>query len=223
MGGLKAKTMDSKQIREELFQRYPRLRSCEEEFDEAYRALLGCYKSGGKLMVAGNGGSAADSDHLTGELTKSFKFSRKVDADLEKRLVGLYGDDGRELASRLEGGLMSIPLTQFAGANTAFMNDVSPEAAFAQLAQVFGRPGDVFLGISTSGNSKNILLALMAAKARGVTTIALTGETGGKAKGLADINIRVPETETFKVQELHLPVYHALSSMVEADLFEPKV
>jgi len=118
---------------------------------------------------------------------------------------------------------MCIPLTQFAGANTAFMNDVLPEAAFAQLVQTFGRKNDVFIGITTSGNSRNIMLALMAAKARGVRTVCLTGKAGGKCREYADVSICVPETETFKVQELHLPVYHALSSMAEADLFESKI
>ena len=134
----------------------------------------------------------------------------------------LYGDDGVELSKNLEGGLKAIPLTVFNAANSAFNNDVAPEAAYAQLVQVFGREGDVFLGITTSGNSKNIILALMAANARGMTTVALTGSKGGKCVGLADICIRVPEDETFKVQELHLPVYHALCAMVESALFSER-
>ena len=220
---MKAKVQSSEQIREELFQRYPCLTFCGKEIDEAYRLISECYRKDGKLLLAGNGGSAADSDHFTGEMTKSFRFNRALDRGFEENLVDLYGDEGKELAENLEGGLMAIPLTQFAAANTAFMNDVSPESAFAQLVQTFGRKEDVFVGISTSGNSKNIVNALMAAKARGVRTICLTGKTGGRCKDLCDICICVPETETFKVQELHLPVYHALCSMVEADLFESKV
>lgn len=219
---MKAKTMDSKQIRDELFQRYPALVSCQKEFDEAYSVILDCYRKDGKLMLAGNGGSAADSDHFTGEMTKSFKFSRRLDSGFEQKLESLYGDEGKKLAENLEGGLMCIPLTQFAAANTAFMNDVLPEAAFAQLVQTFGRENDVFIGISTSGNSRNIILALMAAKARGVRTVCLTGATGGKCREFADVCICAPETETFKIQEYHLPIYHALCSMVEADLFESK-
>ena len=219
---MKAKTQTSEQIREELFRRYPCLASCEKEFDEAYGLILSCYRNGGKLLLAGNGGSAADSDHFTGEMTKSFRFIRALDKEFEENLADLYGDEGRKLAENLEGGLMAIPLTQFAAANSAFMNDVSPESAFAQLVQTFGRKGDVFIGITTSGNSGNILKAVMAARARGVGTVCLTGETGGKCKDLCDICIRVPETETFKVQELHLPVYHALCAMTEAALFESK-
>ncbi len=220
---MKAKVQNSEQIRSELFQRYPSLTFCEKAIDEAYRLILSCYRADGKLILAGNGGSAADSDHITGEMTKSFRFNRAIDAELGRNLEGLYGDEGKELAANLEGGLMAIPLSQFAAANTAFMNDVSPEAAFAQLVQTFGRKNDVFLGITTSGNSGNIVKAFMAAKARGVRTICLTGKTGGRCRDLCDICICVPETETFKVQELHLPVYHALCSMVEADLFDSKV
>lgn len=220
---MKAKVQNSEQIRSELFQRYPNLIFCERAIDEAYGLILSCYKADGKLLLAGNGGSAADSDHFTGEMTKSFKFNRAIDAGLGRNLEEMYGEEGKELAENLEGGLMAIPLSQFAAANTAFMNDVSPESAFAQMVQTFGRKNDVFIGITTSGNSGNIIKALMVAKACGVRTICLTGKTGGRCKDLCDVCICVPETETFKVQELHLPVYHALCSMVEADLFDSKM
>lgn len=219
---MKAKVQNSEQIRSELLRRYPSLTFCEKAIDEAYGLILSCYRADGKLLLAGNGGSAADSDHFTGEMTKSFKFNRAIDAELGRKLEEIYGEEGKELADNLEGGLMAIPLSQFAAANTAFMNDVSPESAFAQLVQTFGRKNDVFIGITTSGNSGNIIKALMAARARGVRTVCLTGETGGRCRELCDVCICVPETETFKVQELHLPVYHALCSMVEADLFDSK-
>lgn len=211
--------VDSSVIADELFTRYPSLNSCRESIIDAHKMLLYSYERGGKLLLAGNGGSAADSDHISGELNKSFRFKRPVDDCLASELERLYGEDGKLLTASLEGGLPAIPLTLFNASNSAFNNDVSSESAYAQLVQVLGNKGDVFLGITTSGNSGNIVKAIMAAKARGLFTIALTGETGGKCKGLADICICVPEKDTFKVQELHLPVYHALCAMVESDMF----
>ena len=219
---MNAKKVEPESILQELIDRYPALEACRESIVQAFDALVRTHGSDGKLLIAGNGGSAADSDHISGEMTKSFRFKRALDPALQSRLEELYGDDGVELSKNLEGGLKAIPLTVFNAANSAFNNDVAPEAAYAQLVQVFGREGDVFLGITTSGNSKNIILALMAANARGMTTIALTGSKGGKCVGLADICIRVPEDETFKVQELHLPVYHALCAMVESALFSER-
>lgn len=211
---------ESSEISKELFERYPNLNSCRDSIIEAYEILLSSYRDGGKLLSAGNGGSAADSDHISGELNKSFRFKRPVDDEFASELERLYGDDGKNLVHSLEGGLPAIPLTLFNASNSAFNNDVSSESAYAQLVQVLGNKGDVFLGITTSGNSGNIVKAIMAAKARGLFTIALTGETGGKCKDIADVCIRVPEKETFKVQELHLPVYHALCAMVESDMFQ---
>ena len=135
-------------------------------------------------------------------------------------MTRLYGKDGEALIAQLEGGLPTIPLTSMPALSTAYANDTSGTACFAQMTQSLGREGDVLLAISTSGNSQNILLAVMAAKARHMTAICLTGRSGGKCRGLADICICVPEDETFKIQELHLPVYHALCAMAEASLFE---
>ncbi len=217
---MKKKELNSAQLKSELLNRYPQLTYCEEAFDAAYKALLKCYKGGNKVLVAGNGGSAADSEHIVGELMKSFLFIRKLDDDFTGELKKLYGEDGEKLIKQLEGGLPTIPLTSMPALSTAYANDTSGTACFAQMTQTLGRDGDVFIGISTSGNSENILLAIMAAKARRMTTICLTGKSGGKCKNLADICVCVPEDETFKIQELHLPVYHALCAMVEADLFE---
>ena len=214
------KTMDSAAIEKELFERYPELTVCKDSFEDAYRALLSCFRNGGKLLLAGNGGSAADSDHISGELNKSFMFRRALDEEFVRNLEGLYGDEGKELSKNLEGGLPAIPLMGMTATNSAFANDTDPKAAVAQLVQVLGRKGDVFLGITTSGNSENIVKAIMAARARGLTSIILTGEKGGRCRDMADICIRVPENETFKVQELHLPVYHALCLMIEADIFD---
>ena len=219
---MKGKQKNSDELREELFGRYPVLESCRASIIEAYNLLLALYKNGGKLLIAGNGGSAADSDHISGELTKSFLFDRVISPELYDNLVKMFGDDGKELSKHLEGGLPVVPLTVLTASNTAFSNDTDPKAAFAQLVNALGKKGDVFLGITTSGNSDNIIKALMVAKAKGMTAIALTGRTGGKCKGLADICICAPEDETFKIQELHLPIYHALCTMVEAELFEER-
>lgn len=219
---MKKKEQNSVEIKSELMRRYPDLESCEAEFEAAFFALLTCYRNGGKLLIAGNGGSASDSEHITGELMKSFLFNRKIDLEFQENMEAEFGKDGQELASQLEGGLPTIPLTSMSAISTAYANDVNGAATFAQLTQVLGRKGDVFLGISTSGNSKNIIYALMAAKARGMKRITLTGASGGRCIEHSDICIRVPEIETFKIQELHLPIYHALCAMLEAELFEER-
>ena len=210
------------ELREELFQRYPVLNPCRDSIDDAYKTLITLYKNGGKLLLAGNGGSAADSDHISGELTKSFLFKRSIPKELEDTLVKMFGEEGKNISENLEGGLPAIPLTTMNASNTAFANDTDPKTSFAQLVNAIGKEGDVFFGITTSGNSGNIINALMVAKAKGLRTIALTGRTGGKCKGLADVCICAPEDETFKIQELHLPIYHALCTMVEAELFEER-
>ena len=220
MDAKKVKT--SQEIFSELFVRYPELEVCKKDIEAGYRVLLESYMNGGQLLIAGNGGSAADSDHISGELTKSFMFKRAVDPALVSKLEELYGDAGKELVKNLEGGLAAVPLPTMNASNSAFANDVNWEAAFAQSVNALGHCGDVFLGITTSGNSANIVNALMVAKAKGVKTIVLTGKTGGKCKGLAEVCVIVPENETFKIQERHLPIYHALCAMVEADLFEPR-
>lgn len=219
---MKKKEKNSQQLMDELFERYPQLISCREDFIKAYECLKSGYSSGGKLLAAGNGGSAADSEHIVGELMKSFLFNRKINTDVQKELAQSFGDDGEQLANKLEGALSAIPLTSMPALTSAFANDVDAAVSFAQMLYGYGRKGDVFLGISTSGNSRNIIYALMTAKAMGIPSIALTGGNGGKCKELADIVICVPESETFKIQELHLPIYHALCSMLEADFFEER-
>ncbi len=219
---MKKKEKNSVQLKDELFERYPQLISCKSGFIKAYECLKNSYSSNGKLLVAGNGGSAADSEHIVGELMKSFLFNRKIDGDFETSLAEQFGETGIQLAQKLEGTLPAIPLTSMPALTSAFANDVDAAVSFAQMIYGYGNKNDVFLGISTSGNSKNILYALMVAKAKGIASVALTGGTGGKCKELADITICVPESETFKIQELHLPIYHALCSMLEADFFEEK-
>lgn len=199
----------------ELIERYPALATCEKDIRAAADAIINSYKAGGKLIVAGNGGSAADSDHITGELLKSFVKKRKPEQKFLDALSAIDPDTGSYLSDKLQGSLPAIALTNNSALMTASLNDVDGNVLFAQQVMGFGKKGDVFLGISTSGNSKDVIYALAVAKALGVKTVALTGKTGGKCKAVADISIVVPENETFKIQELHLPVYHALCLTIE--------
>ena len=217
---MKRKLIDAESIAQELFARYPALRCCESEFRDAFALMKRSFANGGKLLVAGNGGSAADAEHIVGELMKSFRFSRAVCPDVSECLASEFGREGDALAKKLEGALPALPLTSMPALTTAFANDVDAAVDFAQKLYGYGHRGDVFLGITTSGNSRNILYAMMTARAMGIGTVALTGKTGGQCKTLADISICVPETETFLIQEYHLPVYHALCAMLEAVFFE---
>lgn len=199
----------------ELIERYPALAACEKDIRAAAEAIIESYKAGGKLIVAGNGGSAADSDHITGELLKSFVKKRKPEEKFLAALSSIDSDTGTYLSDKLQGSLPAIALTNNSALMTASLNDVDGNVLFAQQVMGFGKKEDVFLGISTSGNSKDVIYALVVAKALGVKTVALTGKSGGKCKELADISIVVPQSETFKIQELHLPVYHALCLTIE--------
>lgn len=202
-----------------LVQRYPVLDICKEDIEKAYRILEECYTHDGKLLIAGNGGSAADSEHIAGELMKRFKTPRPVPADFAEKLQEVDSIRGPELAKNLERGLMAIPLVAHEALSTAYINDVDGLGVFAQQLYGFGRSGDVFLGISTSGNSKNVMSATVVARALGLKVIGLTGAKGGELADVADVAIRVPETETFMIQELHLPVYHCLCLMLEERFF----
>ena len=205
-------------VLEDLFARYPALTVCRNGVYAAAEALCASFRAGGKLLVCGNGGSAADAGHITGELMKSFLLPRPADEATVSALAA-YGDAGRELAGKLEGGLPAIALTVHTELMTAVANDTAAETVFAQQVMALGRPGDVLLAISTSGNSRNCVAAAMTAKARGMTVIALTGAGGGKLGGIADVTIAVPDSETFRVQEYHLPVYHALCAAAEKEFF----
>ncbi len=184
--------------------------------------LRACYERGGKLLIAGNGGSAADCEHIAGELMKRFQKPRPVDAAFARRLTEIDPVRGQNLAANLERSLMAIPLVAHEALTTAYINDVDGLGVFAQQLFGFGRPGDVFLGISTSGNSENVIAATVVARAVGIGVIGLTGETGGELASCCDVVIRVPERETFRVQELHLPVYHCLCMMLEEHFFGRK-
>ena len=202
-----------------LIERYPRLECCRNDVVKAYETLEKCYAHDGKLLIAGNGGSAADSEHIAGELMKRFSISRPVSVDFAEKLVSIDAERGKGLAQKLERGLMAIPLVAHEALTTAYINDVDGQGVFAQQLFGYGREGDVFLGISTSGNSKNVMLATVVARALGIKVIGLTGAKGGELASVADVAIKVPEDETYKVQELHLPVYHCLCLMLEDRFF----
>lgn len=204
---------------DKLIERYPQLIVCKEDIEKAYQILEVAYGNGRKLLVCGNGGSASDSEHIVGELMKEFKLKRKVYSDHALALMEIDPELGKVLAENLQGALPAISLTGHSSLQTAFMNDAVPELVFAQQVNGYGRPGDVFLGISTSGNSKNVLYAAVNAKAKGLKVIGLTGAKENKLMKFADVCIRVPETETYKIQELHLPVYHCLCLMLEEKFF----
>ena len=205
---------------EQLMERYPELACVRSEIEEAYRILEESYLGGGKLLVAGNGGSAADAEHIVGELMKGFVKRRPVDESMKEVLRDADPELGEELGDKLQEGLPAICVMGHTALTTAFANDVDAVMACAQQVNVYGKPGDVFLGISTSGNSKNILYAAVTAKAKGMKVIGLTGKDGGRLAELCDAAIIVPEQETYKIQELHLPVYHALCLMLEERFYE---
>lgn len=203
----------------QLIERYPQLNQVERDIESAYNLMEESYTSGGKMLIAGNGGSASDSEHIVGELMKAFVLPRKLPQEYQNRLKEVDAELGKELADKLQGALPAIAVVDHVALSTAYLNDVDPMLGFAQQVNGYGVEGDVFLGISTSGNSKNVLYACTVAKAKGMKVIGLTGGNGGKLKDMADVAIVVPEKETFKIQELHLPIYHALCLMLEERFF----
>lgn len=202
-----------------LVERYPSLAPIKDDIVAAYLLLAESYQNGGKLLIAGNGGSAADAEHMVGELMKSFKLRRKVENDFAQKLIAEDQELGKVLAENLQGALPAIALDGHLSLSTAYMNDCEPLLCFAQQVNGFGRPGDVFVGISTSGNSINVLYAAVAARAKGMKVLGLTGANDSKLKELSDVCIQVPQTETYMVQELHLPIYHCLCLMLEDKFF----
>ena len=196
----------------ELFCRQPALEACCVDVVAAFEVMLAAYRSGGKVLTCGNGGGAADAEHIVGELMKRFRKHREIPAAIAAKLRP-------ELAAKLEGALPAISLVSMEGLLTAFANDVAWETAFAQQVLALARPGDVLVALSTSGNSANCVAAAEVMRAVGGRSIALTGQAASRLSDVCDVAIRVPETETFRVQELHLPVYHALCAMLEEELF----
>jgi D-sedoheptulose 7-phosphate isomerase len=202
-----------------LLERYPRLQTCEQQLRAAFDLLAAAYRNANKLLVCGNGGSAADSEHIVGELMKGFLKRRPISAAHAEKLEAAGGGAGKEIAGRLQGTLAAISLPSQMSLLTATANDGDYDLTFAQQVYGLGRPGDVLLAISTSGRSKNVCNAVIVAKAFGLKSIALTGSSGGDLAPLADVAIKVPSDNVAEIQELHLPVYHWLSTQLEATFF----
>jgi D-sedoheptulose 7-phosphate isomerase len=211
--------MNTDQILTEMLNRYSQLDHLKEPIKIAAETIIKTFQNGGKLLVCGNGGSCSDADHIVGELMKSFEGRRPLSQPLQEKLKQLSPETGAMLAEKLQQGLPAISLTVHSALITAIANDISGEVIYAQQVVGFGNQGDVLLGLSTSGNSQNVIDAMIVAKAKGMTTIGMTGETGGKMREWSDILINVPEKRTAFVQELHLPVYHAICMMIETEIF----
>lgn len=203
-----------------LIERYPVLEVCKEDIISGYELLEECYTKGGKLLIAGNGGSAADAEHIAGELMKRFKRPRPIPNELKEKLIEIDPIRGKNLSKNLERPLMAIPLVAHEALTTAYINDVDGLGVFAQQLYGYGKEGDVFLGISTSGNSKNIMNATVVARALGLQVLGLTGKSGGELKDVSNICVKVPEIETYMIQELHLPIYHCWCLMLEDYFFK---
>lgn len=202
-----------------LISRYSELSVVKNKIIEAYQILENCYANSGKLLIAGNGGSAADAEHIVGELMKGFKLPRKQDPEFAEKLIKENSELGTVLAEKLQGALPAIALDGHPALSTAYMNDCEPLLCFAQQVNGYGKKGDVFLGISTSGNSKNILYASTTAHAKGMKVIGLTGSKNSSLEQMSDVCIKVPQAETYMIQELYLPVYHCLCLMLENEFF----
>lgn len=206
-------------IIDDLMERYPALITCKASILVSAEQITACYRNGGKLLVCGNGGSAADADHIVGELMKGFLLRRPVGEAFRNAYRTLFPGQEEDFCARLQGALPAISLCAHSALMTAYANDVADDMIYAQQVLGYGCKGDLLVAISTSGNSANIVNAVKAAKALGVVTIALTGAGGGALKSLCDVAVTVPDTETYRIQEYHLPVYHALCAIAEQEFF----
>jgi len=209
----------SRRYIEEIVVRYPALEVCFEAIVRGTEIIIECYRNGGKLLLCGNGGSAADCEHIVGELMKGFCLSRKLSAEKAARIRNVLLEDADDLISHLQEALPAISLISHTSLSTAFSNDLSADYCFAQQVYGYGRPGDVLIAISTSGNSKNVIFASQIAKSIGMKVLALTGQNGGKLKAWSDVLINVPSNITHHIQEYHLPIYHTICMAVENDFF----
>lgn len=207
-------------ILKQLSERHNKLAGFEPLIKQASEMIIETYRNGGKVLVCGNGGSSADAGHIVGELMKSFEKYRPLDSEIKDKLKSEYGERGSLLAEKLEKGLPAISLSEHTALTTAISNDMGGDFIFAQQVAGYGNPGDVLIALSTSGNARNVSDALMVARVKGLKTIGLSGKTGGMMKTYCDILINVPETRTAFVQELHLPVYHAICMIVENEFFD---
>lgn len=203
-----------------LLTHYPELEGCKDDIIASFYLIADCYKSGGLIMICGNGGSAADSSHIVGELMKGFKKKRALTTKQRNVIEAFYPEEGAELAASLQRAIPAISLVEQSALSSAFINDVNPEMVYAQQVFGYGKAGDVLIGLSTSGNSQNVVNACKVAKTLGVKTIAFTGREGGRLFDICDIILRAPAVEVYRVQEYHLPVYHTLCAMLEAELMD---
>ncbi len=203
-----------------LLARYSELDGCRKDIEAAFLLLKQCYENGGKVLVCGNGGSAADSEHIVGELMKGFLLKRKICAEDVEKLKELFPEESGYLADSLQGALPAISLVSQSAISSAYINDISADMVFAQQVYGYAKEGDILIGLSTSGNSQNVVNALRVSKASGMKSIGMTGITGGSLKELCDVVICVPATETYIIQEYHLPIYHVLCAMLEIEFFE---
>ncbi len=212
--------MKEEDILNEVIRRYPALETCRLDIQNACNMVIDCYSNNGKLLACGNGGSCSDADHIVGELMKSFERKRPIDSVLEETLKNIAGERGAYIAGKLQNALPAISLNAHNALYSAIANDIDANLAFAQQVLGYGNKGDVLIGITTSGNSQNVIDAAITARALGLKLIGLTGQTGGRLKEYCDITIRVPATNTADVQEFHLPVYHTICKIVEYRFFQ---
>lgn len=203
-----------------LYERYPALTVCREAIERTVDALERTYRDGGKILICGNGGSCADSDHIVGELLKGFLKKRPVSDSQREMFARCFPNDAEFFAKNLQRGIPAVSLHSQTAALTAFANDVEPSMIYAQHVFALGKPGDTVIGITTSGNSANVINALKVAKSMGLTTVCLTGERECLADDVCDIVIKAPDCETYRVQEYHLPIYHEICACLEARIFE---
>lgn len=204
----------------ELILRYPQLEKCRDDIEKVVEIFVNCYKKGGKILLCGNGGSESDCDHIVGELMKGFLSHRKLNKEDSDKINEIFEDENA--ANNLQYAIPAISLPSLTAVSTAFINDVSPDMVYAQLMYGYAKENDVAVGISTSGNSKNVVCAIKCAKAKNIVTVALTGKKESRLSDICDVTIKVPESETYKIQELHLPVYHYICAKVEEVLFGEK-
>ena len=207
------------EIFDRLFFNYPELADCKEDIINTFKTLVGCYERSGKVLICGNGGSAADSEHIVGELMKGFILKREIPLKDKEKIKAVFPEDADYLAGNLQRALPAISLVSQTSLSTAYINDIAADMVYAQQVYGYAHEGDVLIGISTSGNASNVVNAVKIAKVFGIKTIGITGKSGGILKKLCDITIRVPAEETFRIQEYHLPVYHALCAAVEQEFF----
>ena len=213
---MKERTQDFVNV---FFERHPDLLCIRSEILKAADLWTNVLANGGKILLCGNGGSCADCDHIAGELLKGFLLKRPLDMEFQKTLAS-FGEFGAEIGSKLQHGLPAISLCAHSAPISAFANDVDGDLVYAQEVYAYGQPGDLLVGISTSGNAKNVTAAMMVAKAKGLHTMALAGRDGGKIGALTETAVIAPEQETYLIQEYHLAIYHLLCAMVEYELFE---